>query len=164
MIVFMFRSGSPKKRNATAVESAASSSSASPTKKCKLKRPKARKPTPPKASSASAATPSAVPPVRTTTAAATICTATADTIAIKTDVDEEDDDADETADDRAPTDGESELWSRDEDKIVLEQIKCGFASDEELVQTLLFSGQLPNRRADEIRDRFTFLMDIIANL
>lgn len=54
-------------------------------------------------------------------------------------------------------------WSRDEDKIVLEQIKMGFTSEEELVQTLQ-TDQLPRRSLTEIQDRFRFLMDIIANL
>lgn len=54
-------------------------------------------------------------------------------------------------------------WSRDEDKILLEQIKMGFTSEEDLVLTLQ-TEQLPNRNLQEIHDRFTFLMDIIANL
>lgn len=54
-------------------------------------------------------------------------------------------------------------WSRDEDKIVLEQIKMGFTSEEELVQTLQ-TDQLPRRSLTEIQGRFRFLMDIIANL
>lgn len=59
---------------------------------------------------------------------------------------------------------ESDEWTRDEDKIILEQIQCGFASDDELVGTLLRSGRLPKRTAPEISERFAFLMDIIANL
>lgn len=56
----------------------------------------------------------------------------------------------------------STTWSRDEDKLVLEQIKMGFTNEENLVQTL--HTKLPNRSYSEIFERFTFLMDIIANL
>lgn len=104
-------------------------------------------------------------------------------IVIKSDFDDDDDDASAaaancTADEqpafideqfaaKAEPNAENHatiLWTRDEDKIVLEQIKCGFTSAEELVTTLFFSGHLPHRSAMEIRDRFTFLMDIINNL
>lgn len=54
-------------------------------------------------------------------------------------------------------------WSRDEDKIVLEQIKMGFTNEENLVLTL-HREKLPNRSYGEIYDRFKFLMDVIANL
>lgn len=55
------------------------------------------------------------------------------------------------------------IWSRDEDKIVLEQIKMGFTNEENLVLTL-HREKLPNRSYSEIYDRFKFLMDVIANL
>lgn len=55
------------------------------------------------------------------------------------------------------------IWSRDEDKIVLEQIKMGFSNEENLVLTL-HREKLPNRSYSEIYDRFKFLMDVIANL
>lgn len=58
----------------------------------------------------------------------------------------------------------SDEWTRDEDRIMLEQIQCGFATDVELVGTVLRSGRLPKRRVSEIKERFEFLMDIIANL
>lgn len=54
-------------------------------------------------------------------------------------------------------------WSREEDKILLEQIKMGFTSEEDLVRTLQ-TEQLPKRNLLEIHNRFAFLMDIIANL
>ncbi len=57
----------------------------------------------------------------------------------------------------------SNTWSRDEDKLVLEQIKMGFTNEENLVQTL-HTEKLPNRSYSEIFDRIKFLMDIIANL
>lgn len=57
----------------------------------------------------------------------------------------------------------STIWSRDEDKIVLEQIKMGFTNEETLVLTL-HEEKLPNRSYNEIYDRFKFLMDVIANL
>ncbi|KAG4065234.1 hypothetical protein HA402_012676 [Bradysia odoriphaga] len=56
----------------------------------------------------------------------------------------------------------STTWSRDEDKLVLEQIKMGFTNEENLVLTL--HTKLPKRSYSEIFERFTFLMDIIANL
>ncbi|KAJ6646294.1 GON-4-like protein, partial [Pseudolycoriella hygida] len=52
----------------------------------------------------------------------------------------------------------SNTWSREEDKLVLEQIKMGFTNEENLVQTLHLE-KLPNRTHDEIYDRFKFLMD-----
>lgn len=54
-------------------------------------------------------------------------------------------------------------WSRDDDKLMLEQIKMGFTSEEDLVRTLQ-TEQFPTRNLQEIHERFIFLMDIIANL
>lgn len=54
-------------------------------------------------------------------------------------------------------------WSREEDKILLERIKMGFSSEEDLVRTIQ-TEQLPTRNLAEIHNRITFLMDIIANL
>lgn len=56
------------------------------------------------------------------------------------------------------------IWSRDEDKIVLEQIKMGFTNEENLVLTLHREDKLPNRSYSEIFERLKFLMDVIANL
>lgn len=147
------RSGSPKKRTHTGLEPAAvnqttstvTATVTSPSKRCKLKRQKVRK--------ASGATSKGL---NADAGAQAI-----DLIDIKPDVYDDDEDLDEEVLDIK---SEGELWSREEDKIVLEQIKCGFGSGEELVQALLAAGQLPNRTAGEIYDRFTFLMDIIANL
>lgn len=47
---------------------------------------------------------------------------------------------------------------------MLEAIKNGFASEDELVQRLQLNDVLTKRTGDEIRERFTFLMDIILNL
>lgn len=59
---------------------------------------------------------------------------------------------------------EPKQWSRDEDKIVLEAIKNGFSSEDDLVQQLEQNDDLNDRTGDEIRERFTFLMDVILNL
>lgn len=61
------------------------------------------------------------------------------------------------------TSNATSVWSRDEDKLVLEQIKMGFANEDDLVKTLHVE-KLPNRSYSEIYDRFKFLMDVIANL
>lgn len=55
------------------------------------------------------------------------------------------------------------IWSRDEDKLVLEEIKLGFTNEENLVRTL-HEEKLPSRSYSEIYDRFKFLMEVIANL
>lgn len=54
------------------------------------------------------------------------------------------------------------VWSRDEDKLVLEQIKQGFSTENELIEVL--ESQLNGRAYQEIYDRFKFLMAVIAEL
>lgn len=68
-----------------------------------------------------------------------------------------------TTTETSPSPVASDQWSRDEDKIVLEQIKMGFSNEDNLVLTL-HREKLPNRTYSEIYDRFKFLMDVIANL
>lgn len=56
-------------------------------------------------------------------------------------------------------------WSRDEDKVVLEEIKLGgFLTEDDFVKRIQLRELLPDRSFCEILDRFKFLMDIIANL
>lgn len=70
--------------------------------------------------------------------------------------------ADEPNECEVEEESSSLVWSRDEDKLVLEQIKQGFSSENELIEVLV--SKLVGRTYEAIYDRFKFLMDVIAKL
>ncbi|XP_058449807.1 uncharacterized protein LOC131429599 [Malaya genurostris] len=50
-------------------------------------------------------------------------------------------------------------WTRDEDKIILEEIKNGFSTVDELVKRI--EGKIENRQLSEIERRYEFLMEVL---
>lgn len=54
------------------------------------------------------------------------------------------------------------IWTREEDKLILEQIQLGFNSEEELF--IILQEKLTNRNYIEISERFKFLMDFLNTL
>lgn len=54
------------------------------------------------------------------------------------------------------------IWTRDEDKLILEEIRKGFDDVEELFTRI--QAQLPDRLLDAISVRYAFLMDVLKKL
>lgn len=53
-------------------------------------------------------------------------------------------------------------WTREEDRLLLEQIKAGFDSNSESIAG--FAHRFPNKTEDNIRDRIDFLIDFLTKL
>lgn len=51
-------------------------------------------------------------------------------------------------------------WTREEDRLLLEQIKAGFDAE----NVTGFADQFPNKTQDQIRDRILFLIDFLTKL
>jgi hypothetical protein len=60
------------------------------------------------------------------------------------------------------SDVEMLAWTRDEDKLILEEIKNGFSNADELIKTLC--DKMQNRDDWQIRERFEFLLNFVTNL
>ncbi|XP_055636041.1 uncharacterized protein LOC129775376 [Toxorhynchites rutilus septentrionalis] len=53
-------------------------------------------------------------------------------------------------------------WTRDEDKVILEEIKSGYSTVDELVDRI--GRKIENRNFSEIKDRYEFLMDVLKKV
>lgn len=60
------------------------------------------------------------------------------------------------------SDVEMLAWTREEDKLILEEIKNGFSNADELIKTLC--EKMENRDDWQIRERFEFLLNFVTNL
>lgn len=60
------------------------------------------------------------------------------------------------------SESEAVAWTREEDKLILEEIKNGFSDKCELFRNL--SVKLDNREKEEIQKRFEFLLNFVTNL
>ncbi|XP_058822875.1 uncharacterized protein LOC131684212 [Topomyia yanbarensis] len=69
--------------------------------------------------------------------------------------------ADEKIDEAESSDSNSiqTSWTRDEDKVILEEIKHGFSSVDELIQRI--GGKIEGRHPSEIESRYEFLMEVL---
>lgn len=54
---------------------------------------------------------------------------------------------------------EEPSWTRDEDKVILEEIKNGYSSVEELLERI--GARIEGRSGGQIRTRYEFLMEVL---